>query len=774
MKRTIKLLAFVGSLIFFVQLHAVFGDLARSCGMVNVKSISQTITDDGIIIFEGDVEALIDRHLHLWADRITINKKNQTLFAESLPDHSVVIEDENFLFLADSFTLNAAKKTGWAKNLRLHVDEGHFAARSAKKLDENRWELEDMTYTACDADIPHWRIQASKAIVHGSYFISASGILFKAGGIPIFGLPQFVFPIQGRSKSGFLIPRFAYDYDYGISIKLNYYKYISPHADTTVGVDWCDRKGTVFSDEFRWARSPECYTTFYGQYAILRDRFLQKQSRIVKATEHRYWITGKDFRRFHRTDSPYDINTLLRADFGTDKKIGYHFFNSTNDVDDTYNNSFITRMQTPSNLINFDLDMLETSRKYYSEFNNHTNHTFVVKETEDHADEILVPHVEWNTAFTKLGNYFYYRHDFFVDHLFSRQREYERWYVNSILTRQKESVPLIKSNLIRLLSRGHFSGAAHTAHNTLSAYVQPTFQLVSSTAFDHQPSGNVLDGRIFNHGAYRLFCEYGAEWALPEGVVYTTDNSYSYALQPLITWEYLPKFYQKNWYYVDHWDRAYPKNQVSCLLKNAWNIHDLQIGLDLIQGYDFYQRSDIFPLRRGVHAQHLLPFRYDLMLQHPKFSLDVGQDYEWKHPAMLQSDFNIGWSIGKINCNLGYLFQHRNLQRSHELLSRIPHFITTSMSVPLGHQFTLTYDGQFYATKRSTLFRLAGLAPLVHRLRLDYDGHCWGMYIGYEEKKYKEYGIGRDERAIVFAFRLESLGSFAKKFKRIPSTGNVP
>jgi hypothetical protein len=96
------------------------------------------------------------------------------------------------------------------------------------------------------------------------------------------------------------------------------------------------------------------------------------------------------------------------------------------------------------------------------------------------------------------------------------------------------------------------------------------------------------------------------------------------------------------------------------------------------------------------------------------------------------------------------------------------------MSVPLGSQFTLSYDGQFYATKKSAFFRLNGLAPLVHRLRIDYDGHCWGMYIGYEEKKYKEYGIGRDERAIVFAFRLESLGSFAKKFKRIPSTGTVP
>ena len=61
-----------------------------------------------------------------------------------------------------------------------------------------------------------------------------------------------------------------------------------------------------------------------------------------------------------------------------------------------------------------------------------------------------------------------------------------------------------------------------------------------------------------------------------------------------------------------------------------------------------------------------------------------------------------------------------------------------------------------------------GITPLIHRVRLDYSGHCWGFYIGFEQKKFNEYGNTRNERAIVFSFRLDSLGSFAKKFKRIP------
>src|SRR5438132_519423 len=75
-------------------------------------------------------------------------------------------------------------------------------------------------------------------------------------------------------------------------------KYLSPHCDTTIGVDWRDRKGIVFTDEFRWARSPESYTQINAQYAVERDRFLQKNKNVVKATDHNYWINGKDFRFF--------------------------------------------------------------------------------------------------------------------------------------------------------------------------------------------------------------------------------------------------------------------------------------------------------------------------------------------------------------------------------------------------------------------------------------------------------------------------------------------
>ena len=61
---------------------------------------------------------------------------------------------------------------------------------------------------------------------------------------------------------------------------------------------------------------------------------------------------------------------------------------------------------------------------------------------------------------------------------------------------------------------------------------------------------------------------------------------------------------------------------------------------------------------------------------------------------------------------------------------------------------------------------IRNIKPLLHRVRLAYDGHCWGFYVGFEEKRYREYGNNKSERYFVFSFRLDSIGSFAQRIKQ--------
>lgn len=764
-------------------IYAVIGDLARSLNLVHIRSLTQSINDKNQITFEGEVEVLLNQSLHIWADRIFVDQSEQTLLAESYDGSAVTIEDNDFLILADRFVFNIAQKSGYADNIRLHVDEGYLSARRAEKINDTDWKLDDMVYSACDNVSPHWHIHARRAKIQGNYFIKTSGIVFKIGQVPIFGLPHLAFPIQGRSKSGFLIPRFSFDYYYGFGFKQEYYKYVSPHCDTTVGVDWRDRKGIVFTDEFRWARAPENYTQINSQYAIERDRFMQKGSRVVKATDHSYWINGKDFRYFPKVAGFGDVATLLRMDFGTDKRIGYLFFSNINDVDDTFYNSLITRSMNPRDAVALQIDSARTSRKKFGTLGakellkvreeltvseDLQKNSLVVKELEDRVQLTQLPHCEWNSAFKKLGDTFFYRQNFFFDQMLYRQEEIERIFRNSRLVYQAAPLPLSKVDLVRFYYDAHFSKTFTWADNTVTFKAESTLQAVSHLAKDGHASHNVFERSMFGHGAFRTFMQYGAEWALPEATVHNADYTYMYSIQPLLTWDYVPKFLQNHWYHLDKWDRAYPKNQIACVLRNSWDIESASINFEMRQAYDFYKASDWFALRKGIAQRHLLPFRYEFACDHQRFQVGISQEYEWSNFELLQSEINLGLMVNRVRCGIGYLFQKRALQERRLLLSNIPHFVSVNFSLPLGATLLFGYDGQFYASQRSSIFFFDGITPLIHRIRLEYDGHCWGWYIGFEEKKYKEYGIGRNERALVFSFRLDSLGSFAKKFRKMP------
>jgi len=115
------------------------------------------------------------------------------------------------------------------------------------------------------------------------------------------------------------------------------------------------------------------------------------------------------------------------------------------------------------------------------------------------------------------------------------------------------------------------------------------------------------------------------------------------------------------------------------------------------------------------------------------------------------------------------VYQNSQMQKERELFSDIPHFVLFGVSVPLFKGMHVYYDGLFYSEKDTKFFPFDGLRPLRHSIRLDYQGHCWGISIGFEEKRYREYGNWQSDQALTLLIRLESLGSVAKRFKKIPS-----
>lgn len=770
--------------------------MVSSIKILRLNSLKQTITNKNDITFEGEVEVVIDNKMRLWADYIVIDKQQKTLTAQRKKSAAVSLENNDFVMLADKLFLNLDTKTGYADDIRIHISEGYVSAKKAEKLDDNDWRMEEMLFTPCDAEHMHWHFRARKAMLHGSYFIKASDLLFKIGSVPVFGLPTMVVPIQGKiksgqgkAKSGFLMPRFYFDYDYGFGLRQHYYRYLGAHCDTTFGLDWQARKGIVFSNEFRWARSPESFTLTNMQYAIARNVFVQKNEKIVKSTVQRYWIEGKNFQNIG-SFLGMNLYSLLRMDFGTDKRIGYYFLNSINEVDDMFSNSAVFRGSIPADNHEFRLDSDQTKRKQFIDMTDaekqkftplaasvvaqtqdcsetvKQNNVFQKKEIENEVTVLQLPHFEWNTAYRSLKNIFHYRHDFFIDQILYRQRELENIYFNSTLLNQREVIPLQKADLLRLGYRGSLHESFNIKGHNIRFQINPSLQFRSNIAQDLHFTKNVFERRVLGRGAYRIASEYGIAWDFPEFSFYTNDFKKTHYFQPSILYDFVPKFFQDHWYYMDKWDRLYPKHQIAVQLRNNNVINDYQIDLSVSQAYDFYHRDDIFPLRRGVASKHLLPFRYDLSALGGWFQGAFAQEFDIKNMRLLQSEISTGVTYNRFHASLGYLYQNDEMQRRRELLSNIPHFVLFNVALPVSKHATLYYDGQFYSEHKHSFFSLGSIKPLLHRVRLDYDGHCWGFYIGFEEKKYREYGTEKAEHYFVLSFRLETIGSFAKKIKQ--------
>ncbi|QQR49007.1 LPS-assembly protein LptD [bacterium] len=760
-------------------------NVAESVKNLTIKSLAQSVQNQDIIIFEGQVEALIGKTFHLWADRVHVDKKNLIATAAGGSRTPVKLESNDFVMLADELVLDLAKKTGHAKNLKIHIQEGFLSADRAEKKSDNEWSMRDMVYTACDADHSHWHLSAVHAYVKSNYLVCVSGVLLRVGGLPIFGLPRMAFPIQGHSHSGFLIPKIYFDYDNGFGFKQEYYQYFGPHADTTLGIDWNDQKGIVFTDEFRWARSPESYALFKGHYAIVQNAYKQESGKIFSGTQHRYWVEGKDFYSFDLPALKAHVSSLLCVDFGTDKRIGYQFFNTIQDIDDVFYNAWLFRILWPRDVINLGMGRTRTQRQQFADLSGNekeilnglvtvaqlsdpkiTPPLVQKKEYENRVIITQLPYFSWNSAYARWGGIFAWRHDLFVDQIDYREEELARLFVYSLFESEENIVPLNHAMLVRLNYQSWLQALFPWAGHALRVAVQPVAQVRSLIEKDRYLNNNVIEKRLFAHGSWRLFATSLVEWSLPE-LSFTSESWRSnYFVQPLVRWEYVPRFDQDHWFYIDKLDRFYAQNEISAGLSTSMMLNDVGLDIEVTQGYDFNRQCDIFPLKRGVGASRFLPFHCSASLQHSCLQSSVTQEWDIYAGKLMHSYFLNEFLADRVSLGAGYLYQAPDAQRRWGLLANTPHFLIFNGSMPLSKQFAVHYDGQFYAEKGKQFFGLAQIKPLLHKVRLEYEGHCWGFYVGYEEKKYREIGIEKSERALIFSLRLDSLGSFAKKFKR--------
>jgi hypothetical protein len=457
--------------------------------------------------------------------------------------------------------------------------------------------------------------------------------------------------------------------------------------------------------------------------------------------------------------------------------------NDAEKVEDSFSNSGILRYRNKKNIVEFLVHSERSSRRQFKAYESddasslrgttlfmpaNTSDSTKQLEREEKATVNYLPRYEWNTGYVGLWQSrfiptLFYRHDLLLDHAYLESREIERIYVDDYVERVVRTSPRVDIQTARLLYNGRFCSSLRFLDQSVTGYAEPCLHLRS----------NVKSGCS---GAchHKAFIKYGAEWALPERMLSNADYSYVHYIQPLIRWSYRPKFSQEHWHYIDKYDRLYPENRIDFIIQNNWQLEHLDIDFHVSQGFDFYNKADIFPLNRCYNQRHLSPFKIHAAFatqnaDSTNFDLQILQEYSWKTFSLMQSEIVASLSWKKYHFFLGYLYQQEALQADRKLFSDIPMFAKVGCAIPLGNELQLHYHGSFYSKYPHAFPFFKATKPLLHNLRLNYDGHCWGLSIGYEEKRYRQYGKWKSERGITLALRLESIGSFAQKFRKTPT-----
>ncbi|MHA6205239.1 LPS-assembly protein LptD [Dyella soli] len=159
------------------------------------------------------------------------------------------------LMSSDHIRGNQDASTGTADNVsyQMLTNRGNGVAAQGQLLDDQRSRYTQATYSTCDVGHHVWEIHAKdirmdKETGEGT----AHDATMVVGGVPIFWLPTFTFPINDERKSGFLTPTIGNSSRSGFMVSAPYYLNLAPNYDATLDPRIYTDRGVMLGGEFRY------------------------------------------------------------------------------------------------------------------------------------------------------------------------------------------------------------------------------------------------------------------------------------------------------------------------------------------------------------------------------------------------------------------------------------------------------------------------------------------------------------------------------------------
>jgi len=226
-----------------------------------------------IVHYEGNVDIRIGTY-RLQADKVTVYDAENRVVAEG----SVVFDQADQQRITGSRgEWNYRTKTGYFVDSTGYTNQTqdgtrvYFTADRVEKISLDTIVATNVQITACDEDVPKWSFHASKTRIKTGDRVYVYGPKLKLKDVPVFYLPYASVSIKPRDRaSGFLTPTFGGSGAKGARLSTAYYQTLGRSADFTFRSDIYTSRGLGFGGDLRTRANSRSYLNF-GFYAV-KDR----------------------------------------------------------------------------------------------------------------------------------------------------------------------------------------------------------------------------------------------------------------------------------------------------------------------------------------------------------------------------------------------------------------------------------------------------------------------------------------------------------------------
>lgn len=281
---------------------------------VNIEADSINASGRSQAVYQGDV-VITQGHKKITADKVTINQGENSITA----DGNVNMNDGQIKSNSNKVNsdLKGERVELYDTQYKLLCQPARGEATYILKDGQSIYTMEDGSLTTCPEGNKSWRVKASDIdIDNEEEEATFYNTRFEILDVPVFYWPYITVPIGDKRKTGFLYPTGGYDSKNGLEINVPIYFNIAPQYDLTTTVNYMQRRGVQFENEFRYLTDGFGRGSIDFEYLNKDDLYSEKGARWGVNFSHdgiydRHWKFSVDYSRVSDNDYFADLDSNI-------------------------------------------------------------------------------------------------------------------------------------------------------------------------------------------------------------------------------------------------------------------------------------------------------------------------------------------------------------------------------------------------------------------------------------------------------------------------------